>query len=60
MDEIKPGMKTKYRGKIAYVVECINEDDKQDLKTQGKRWYIDSDGFRWSVTESELRENRWV
>lgn len=57
--EFTPGMKTYMNGKIAYLIECINQHDPEDIKIQGKRWYVDSGGYRWSVTEDYLREFRW-
>lgn len=56
--DLKPEMKIYFRGKVAYVIECINKNDPVDLRIQGRRWYIDSAGFRFSVTESELHEKR--
>lgn len=56
---LSPGTKTYYRGKVAYVICCINSDDPRDIALQGLRYYLDSAGLRWSVTENELRENRW-
>jgi hypothetical protein len=40
--------KTKWRGKAAYVIDVFNSGN-------GKRYIVDSGGFRWSVHERELQ-----
>ena len=37
------------------VVACINESDRRDIEKQGYRYYVDSSGFRWSCSWSELK-----
>lgn len=59
MDILQPGTKTYLFGKVAHIIECINDDAPQDKAIQGRRYYVDSGGHRWSVTEDFLRENRW-
>lgn len=54
----KVGQKVKLHGKIAYVIECINENDPTDKRIQGWRYYVDSDGQRWSVTDNYLTANQ--
>lgn len=44
------GQKIKFRGKVAYVIECIHESSNPKLL----RYYVDSDGWRFSVTHQEL------
>lgn len=44
------GTKLKFRNRVAYVMECIDTDVRH------RRYIIDSDGWRWSVAESELHD----
>lgn len=49
----KPQDKLKFRGRVAYVIECINLDKRGNTDY---RYYVDSAGIRWSLTESILEE----
>lgn len=52
MTVFKTGTKLKFGNKVAYVMECINKSSNPNKC----RYYIDCDGWRYSVTESELQE----
>jgi hypothetical protein len=50
----KPQDRIVWRDRVGYVMECINLNDTRDLAKQGYRYYVDSAGLRFSVTETEL------
>jgi len=43
-------------GKVATIVECINQEDKRDIKAYGFRYYVRCARDIWSVPESQLRK----
>ena len=49
-DEVKYPKK-KLRG---FIVEVVNNDDKDDVQKQGYRYILSSRGQEWSVLESDL------
>jgi hypothetical protein len=51
---IAVGTKILFRSKVGYVMECINPD--KHWKHQF-RYYVDSAGIRWSLSEEEVLEN---
>lgn len=44
----------KHNNKIMYIIECINENEPEDVKVQGYRYYCEGSKHVWSVTEQYL------
>lgn len=44
----------KPKNKVGIIQKIINLDDKEDIKIQGYRYYVDHSGWRWSIPEEFL------